>query len=208
MDKSIGKKVNVILQLLKPNIKLFNTNEKIVVYGKHSNKILSSLSECNLDKDNKKLKVNYLQFNKNLNTLNTSLYLSARFEHFKDEFDVTLKDFLLQNESSKSVKYSLNGKDDSQTNTPFYINLIERLHIKDLLSKELMLLSNGQMRRSRLASLLLKCDRAQKETPGLYNINLIDDYVIGLDINSTIDFDNTIKLISVCIKFYVIMNMT
>ncbi|XBW36148.1 hypothetical protein QEN19_001728 [Hanseniaspora menglaensis] len=178
------KEIPLLLESFKPSLQFFKKSERVVIYGKNSNKILSSLHQASLSKQSENLKVNYLQFNKNLNNLNTSLFLSARFEHFKEEFDVTLKDFLLQMEASKKVQYSLNGKNDSQSKTTFYKKLIEKLHLKDLLSKDLMLLSNGQMRRSRLAQLLLKCISEQTEIPALHNINLIDDYVLGLDCNS------------------------
>lgn len=187
MVKSNDGKWVVLLQTLQPKIQLFNAKEQIAIYGKNSSKLLSHIHKASLNQDysnDHNVKVNYLQFNKNLNKLNSSLYLSARFEHFKEEFDISLKDFLLDVQTSKKVKYSLNGKDDALATTSLYQNLLEKLHLKDLLSKDLMLLSNGQMRRSRLAQLLLQCFSSEKVTPNLHNINLIDDYVIGLDIKS------------------------
>ena len=145
---------NAFVKALNPKLSLFPKNTNIVVFGRSSNKFINhvyknlSLNENTASSIEKDIAINYLQFNKNTNKLNNSLYLSARFEHFKDDFDVTLKDFLLNKETSKKVSYSLNGTSDinDQKFTTFFDEFVSTLKLTDLLDKDLMLLSNGQMR--------------------------------------------------------------
>lgn len=179
---------NAFVKALNPKLSLFPKNTNIVVFGRSSNKFINhvyknlSLNENTASSIEKDIAINYLQFNKNTNKLNNSLYLSARFEHFKDDFDVTLKDFLLNKETSKKVSYSLNGTSDinDQKFTTFFDEFVTTLKLTDLLDKDLMLLSNGQMRRSRMAQLLIKNYLSSNKLV----INLIDDFVIGLDLES------------------------
>ncbi|CAI8501680.1 unnamed protein product [Hanseniaspora opuntiae] len=179
---------NAFVKVLNPKLSLFPKNTNIVVFGRSSNKFINhvyknlSLNENTASSIEKDIAINYLQFNKNTNKLNNSLYLSARFEHFKDDFDVTLKDFLLNKETSKKVSYSLNGTSDinDQKFTTFFDEFVTTLKLTDLLDKDLMLLSNGQMRRSRMAQLLIKNYLSSNKLV----INLIDDFVIGLDLES------------------------
>ncbi|SGZ38123.1 uncharacterized protein HGUI_00323 [Hanseniaspora guilliermondii] len=177
-----------VVKLLNPKLSLFPKNTNIVVFGRNSNKFINhvynniSLNKNITSSNEKNIAINYLQFNKNKNKLNNSLYLSARFEHFKDDFDVTLKDFLLNKETSKKVSYSLNGTSDinDQAFINFFNEYVNTLKLTELLDKDLMLLSNGQMRRSRIAQLLIQ----NYLSPNKFIVNLIDDFVIGLDLES------------------------
>ena len=175
-----------VVQLAYPNLSLLAKNNSIVIFGRNSNKFINNLYDnLRLDTnakyfvDRKDVFINYLPFNKNCNKLNNSLYLSARFEHFKEDFDVSLNDFLLNKETSKKVSYTLNGVAEIEDThfDNFFNKMVDILKLQDLLNKDLMLLSNGQMRRGRLAQLLIK----NYLSPNKYFINLIDDFVIGLD---------------------------
>lgn len=190
--------LKALVKLAKPSLSLYPTNNSIVVFGRNSNKFINNLynniclnTNAEFFIDRKDLSINYLQFNKNSNKLNSSLYLSARFEHFKEDFDVSLKDFLLNKETSKKVSYTLNGvKEINDKNfDAFFDKFVDILKLRDLLDKDLMLLSNGQMRRSRLAQLLIKI----YFSPNKYVINLIDDFVIGLDQESRARINKAIE---------------
>lgn len=98
-------------------------------------------------------------------------HLSARYEHFKDEFDQTCKKFILDNAiGSNSVSYDVSTT-DRKVNMALYDKLVEELKLSKLQDRWAMGLSNGQMRRARLAYSLLK-------EPDLL---LVDDPFLGLD---------------------------
>lgn len=102
-------------------------------------------------------------------------HLSARYEYFKDEFDQTCEKFVLDNSiGSRDVNYEV-----STTNR--YIDesllqyLLKELKLDEFKDRWAMGLSNGQMRRARLARALLK-------EPTLA---FIDDPFLGLDPTAT-----------------------
>lgn len=98
-------------------------------------------------------------------------HLSARYEHFKDEFDQTCKKFILDNAiGSNSVSYDVSTT-DRKVDMALYEELVSELKLTDLQDRWAMGLSNGQMRRARLAFSLLK-------EPDML---LIDDPFLGLD---------------------------
>ncbi|CAR29458.1 hypothetical protein ZYGR_0AD01400 [Zygosaccharomyces rouxii] len=102
-------------------------------------------------------------------------HLSARYEYFKDEFDVTCKKFILDNAvGSNNVSYDV-AKTDREVDMALYDKLIDSLQLTDLQDRWAMGLSNGQMRRARLAYSLLK-------KPDLM---LVDDPFLGLDPTAT-----------------------
>lgn len=102
-------------------------------------------------------------------------HLSARYEFFKDEFDQTCSKFILDNAmGSMNVDYDV-VKTDRLIDKELYNELLEKLKLKDLENRWAMGLSNGQMRRARLARTLLK-------EPDLA---LIDDPFLGLDPTAT-----------------------
>lgn len=98
-------------------------------------------------------------------------HLSARYEHFKDEFDQTCRKFILDNAiGSNAVSYDVETT-GRKVNMELYDKLVRELKLTDLQDRWAMGLSNGQMRRARLAYSLLK-------EP---DILLIDDPFLGLD---------------------------
>ncbi|QLL32710.1 hypothetical protein HG536_0D02320 [Torulaspora globosa] len=98
-------------------------------------------------------------------------HLSARYEHFKDEFDQTCKKFILDNAiGSNAVSYDVSTT-DRKVDMALYDKLVDELKLTDLQDRWAMGLSNGQMRRARLAYSLLK-------EPDML---LIDDPFLGLD---------------------------
>lgn len=102
-------------------------------------------------------------------------HLSARYEHFKDEFDQTCKKFILDNAiGSNAVSYDVETT-GRKVNMKLYDKLIKELKLTELQDRWAMGLSNGQMRRARLAYSLLK-------EP---DILLIDDPFLGLDPTAT-----------------------
>ncbi|EDO19456.1 hypothetical protein Kpol_1002p105 [Vanderwaltozyma polyspora DSM 70294] len=102
-------------------------------------------------------------------------HLSARYEYFKDDFDRTCKQFILDNAiGSNQVSYDV-VTTSRKVNMELYETLIETLKLKDLEDRWIMGLSNGQMRRARLAHTLLK-------EPDLL---IVDDPFLGLDSEAT-----------------------
>lgn len=98
-------------------------------------------------------------------------HLSARYEFFKDEFDQTCKKFILNDSiGSNNVAYAV-SLNDEVVDMDLYNFLIERLKLTELQDRWAMGLSNGQMRRARLARAMLK-------RPDLL---LVDDPFLGLD---------------------------
>lgn len=98
-------------------------------------------------------------------------HLSARYEYFKDEFDQTCKQFICDNAiGSNEVNYSVQTT-DRVIDLKLYNKIINELRLDHLQDRWAMGLSNGQMRRARLARGLLK-------KPDLL---LIDDPFLGLD---------------------------
>ncbi|QLQ79585.1 hypothetical protein HG537_0C02320 [Torulaspora globosa] len=98
-------------------------------------------------------------------------HLSARYEHFKDEFDQSCKKFILDNAiGSNAVSYDVSTT-DRKVDMALYDELVEELKLSELQDRWAMGLSNGQMRRARLAYSLLK-------EP---DILLVDDPFLGLD---------------------------
>lgn len=98
-------------------------------------------------------------------------HLSARYEYFKDEFDQTCKQFILDNAvGSNQVSYDV-IKTSRKVDMDLYHKLVQELKLVDLQDRWAMGLSNGQMRRARLAYSLLK-------EPDLL---LVDDPFLGLD---------------------------
>lgn len=98
-------------------------------------------------------------------------HLSARYEHFKDEFDQTCKKFILDNAiGSNAVSYDVETT-TRKVDMQLYDRLVKELKLTELQDRWAMGLSNGQMRRARLAYSLLK-------EP---DILLFDDPFLGLD---------------------------
>lgn len=98
-------------------------------------------------------------------------HLSARYEHFKDEFDQTCRKFILDNAiGSNAVSYDVSTT-DRKVDMALYDELVEELKLTELQDRWAMGLSNGQMRRARLAYSLLK-------EPDML---LVDDPFLGLD---------------------------
>lgn len=102
-------------------------------------------------------------------------HLSARYEHFKDEFDQTCGKFIQDNAiGSLAVNYEVSTT-NRHIDDQLYDCLLRTLKLKHLENRWAMGLSNGQMRRARLARSLLKDP----------DFTLIEDPFLGLDPTAT-----------------------
>ncbi|KAK9237930.1 P-loop containing nucleoside triphosphate hydrolase protein [Lipomyces kononenkoae] len=97
-------------------------------------------------------------------------YLSARYESYREPEDVDLASFL-----QKSLHSTTDGK-PTQEQLQVYESVVKRLALESLLSQWIATLSNGQMRRARLARGLLTSPK----------ILLADEPFLGLDKASTL----------------------
>ncbi|CUS21209.1 LAQU0S02e08526g1_1 [Lachancea quebecensis] len=109
-------------------------------------------------------------------------HLSARYEYFKDDFDQTCEKFIKDNTAgSLAVDYEV-SKTSRKVDLNLYSELLRDLKLEALEHRWAMGLSNGQMRRARLARSLLK-------EPDL---TLLDDPFLGLDPGATDTISNLI----------------
>ncbi|QEU60410.1 hypothetical protein KDRO_D00950 [Kluyveromyces lactis] len=101
-------------------------------------------------------------------------HLSARYEFFKDEFDQTCEKFILDNSmGSRAVNYEVKTT-NRYVDSELLTYLLKELKLIDIKDRWAMGLSNGQMRRARLARSLLK-------EP---DVTIIDDPFLGLDLSA------------------------
>ncbi|CCF57267.1 hypothetical protein KAFR_0C02740 [Kazachstania africana CBS 2517] len=152
-----------------------NKNEKWVIWGPGKSKFIDILSLKYVSEPPAALHFNFkkqpiieqVKFQGSL----PAAHLSARFEFYKDEFDQTCRDFILDNSiGSSRVHYAVKTT-SREVDRDLYHRLIKELQLSELEDRWAMGLSNGQMRRARLAKALLK-------KPDLL---LIDDPFLGLD---------------------------
>ena len=101
-------------------------------------------------------------------------HLSARYEHFRDEFDISLTEFLCQ---ALGVPNEPHNYEVSK--------VMHQLRLDGLGDRWIVGLSNGQMRRARLAKALLKHPR----------LLLIDDPYLGLDPSSRETLSDVLELL-------------
>ncbi|KAK9365819.1 P-loop containing nucleoside triphosphate hydrolase protein [Lipomyces kononenkoae] len=97
-------------------------------------------------------------------------YLSARYESYREPEDVDLASFL-----KKSLDSTTDGK-SAEEHAQVYENVVKRLGLESLLGQWIATLSNGQMRRARLARGMLSSPK----------ILLADEPFLGLDKVSTL----------------------
>ena len=171
---SLNKKSAPIFKYPIQNLSI-NKDEKWVIWGPGKSKLIDILSNKFLCDpplgfrwiSSKEPKVEQVQFKGVIPTA----HLGARYEYFKDEFDQTCRQFILDNSiGSNNVNYSVQTT-NRRINMSLYKKLISELKLTELQDRWAMGLSNGQMRRARLARAFLK-------TPALV---LIDDPFLGLD---------------------------
>lgn len=150
-------------------------NEKWVIWGPGKSKLIDILSNKYLCHpplafhwaNSSEPRIEQVQFKGAIPTA----HLSARYEFFKDEFEQTCKQFILGDSiASNAVNYSVKTT-NRNIDTILYDKLIKELKLTDLQDRWAMGLSNGQMRRARLAKAFLK-------KPDLV---LVDDPFLGLD---------------------------
>lgn len=101
-------------------------------------------------------------------------HLSARYEHFRDEFDFSLHKYLGQSLGVSS------GAHDSDI-----IKVMHQLKLDGLGDRWVVGLSNGQMRRARLARVLLKKPK----------MLLIDEPYLGLDPSARNNLSDVLELL-------------
>lgn len=101
-------------------------------------------------------------------------HLSARYEHFRDEFDISLTEFLCQ---ALGVPNEAHNYEVSK--------VMHQLRLDGLGDRWVVGLSNGQMRRARLAKAMLKHPR----------LLLIDDPYLGLDPSSRETLSDVLELL-------------
>ncbi|KAH3901824.1 uncharacterized protein SCDLUD_001607 [Saccharomycodes ludwigii] len=154
-----GPSKSKFLNILNGSNYLILPNPKVVQYNKPAN--------INDHTPNNKFHIEYIKFK----LPPTTPHLSARFEYFKDEFDQNLSTFVKDiGDTSTRVDYTL-SKTDRQIDEAVYNEIMNKLELLDIQDRLVMALSNGQMRRARLArSLLHKPD-----------LCLVDDLYLGLD---------------------------
>lgn len=160
-----------------------NPNEKWALCGSGKSKMMNILSNKYLG-DPTRLALRYHSTKHALPRIETiqfsgaipTAHLSARYEFFKDEYDQTCKQFILNNSiGSNNVSYDIVLRDENTINMSLYAKLLRELKLEELEGRWAMGLSNGQMRRARLARAILR-------EPDLL---LVDDPFLGLDPTAT-----------------------